>query len=66
MKLRDIYGVGPELKMTRSDLARAEKEIRGWLDGGPIDPDVAHYIGMLIMALAERVPEDPHQMGPGG
>jgi len=57
VKLTEIYP-GDELMTqgTRADLVQARRTIKLWLDGHDMDPHEAHYIGMLVLSLSQRLP----------
>lgn len=58
MTLVEIYGDKPdELDMHVRDLEGAVQIINDWLDGEEIDPDLAHYIGMMCLSISERALE---------
>ena len=58
MTLHEIF-VGEELEMEQFDLERIADLIYGWLEGEHIDPQMAHYAGMLLLSLSQRAPDLP-------
>ncbi|HBZ9503967.1 TPA: hypothetical protein MNC13_005291 [Citrobacter freundii] len=62
MTLEEIYGVdSPEWHMNMNDLHQAANIIDCWLDGGEVNPYLAHYIGMMCLSISERAPELPEE-----
>lgn len=58
MTLDEIYGVeSEEWSMNMDDLHHAVNVISGWLDGGEVDPDLASYMGMMLISISRRAPK---------
>ena len=47
--------------MNMNDLHQAANIIDSWLDGGEVNPYLAHYIGMMCLSISERAPELPEE-----
>ena len=47
MTLAELYD-DVAVKNHRNELKEVRAVIAAWLDGGPVDPHDAHFIGMLL------------------
>ena len=56
MTLQEIYD-SEDLEMRLFDLEKTVDMINDWLDGGEVDPYLAHYAGMLLLSLSQHAPE---------